>query len=270
MTALARHLAAAGAICRRDLALFATSRARFFTTVVTSAASLTVFYFISRLVRSNRVGSPDDYYAFVVVGIVFLGLLTATMSAPVISLRQELLAGTFERMVLSPFGAVRAIASLTLFPVMLATASGVLSALFAAIAFGLDIRWSTAVAGLPVALAGALSFVPFGLLMAAGVLTFQQTRAGATLFVTVVTVVAGVYYPVALLPDSIRWISEAQPFTPALDLTRHFVVGSPLRGSAGADVLKLLAFPAITLPLSIAVLRRAVQRGLRRGTIMEH
>ncbi len=33
--------------------------------------------------------------------------------------RQELVAGTFDRLVLSPFGAVRAVVAMTLFPLLL-------------------------------------------------------------------------------------------------------------------------------------------------------
>lgn len=270
MTGLGRHLAAACAICRRDFTLFASYRMRFVATFFTSVASLTLFYYISRLVNSSRIGSADDYYAFVVVGIVILGVLTSTLSAPLLTLRQELLAGTFERMVLSPFGAVRSIVSLMIFPVLLATATGLVTLLFAVAVFGLDVRWSTAAAGLPVVVLGAVAFAPFGLLMAAGVLLFKQTRAGATFVVTGVSVVAGVYFPVALLPDWIRWISEVQPFTPVVDLTRHLLVGAPLRGSGVADVVKLVAFPLVMIPPAIAVLRAAVRKGRMRGTIMEH
>ena len=68
--------------------------------------------------RRTRVGArtADEYYAFVVIGIVIFGVLTSTLSLPLATLRAELLAGTFERMVLSPFGAVRCIASLLIFP----------------------------------------------------------------------------------------------------------------------------------------------------------
>ena len=67
-----RHFAAAGAIFRRDLLLFASYRARLFTTFFTMAVSLTLFYYVSRLVTSKQVGSPDEYYAFVVVGLIIL------------------------------------------------------------------------------------------------------------------------------------------------------------------------------------------------------
>ena len=64
MSALALHAGAARAIFMRDYAIFASYRMRFFTTVFSTLVSMTLFYYVSRLVRSDKVGTPDDYYAF--------------------------------------------------------------------------------------------------------------------------------------------------------------------------------------------------------------
>ncbi|HEX8646041.1 MAG TPA: ABC transporter permease [Thermoleophilaceae bacterium] len=269
-----RHAAAlasaAGAICKRDLLIFASYRTRFFTTFFTTAVSVTLFYYVSRLVSSPRFGSADDYYAFVVVGIVIFTVLTSTLITPVATLRAELQAGTFERMVLSPFGPVRSIASLLLFPLLLAFAMALLTLAYAGLVFSLNVRWSTAVLALPVGLLGAVAFAPFGLLLTAAVVLFKGTNAGATFVMTGVTLLAGVYFPVALLPDWIEWASDVQPFTPAVDLLRNVLVGTPLAEPAGAAVAKLVGFTVVLLPLSILTLRGALARSRRKGTIIEY
>src|SRR3954463_14197068 len=152
MRAVPALLSAAGAIFRRDLLLFRSYRTRPVSILFSTAVSLTLFYYVSRLVRSPAVGSPDEYYGFVVVGLIIFGVLTSTLSTPVATLRAELQAGTFERMVLSPFGAVRAIASLLIFPVVQAFVLGVFGLAFASIVFGLDLSWPSALLAGPVAL----------------------------------------------------------------------------------------------------------------------
>jgi ABC-2 type transport system permease protein len=270
MSLLRSHLAAAGAICKRDWQLFISYRMRLVTTVFGTVVSLTLFYYVSRLVRSDKVGSPDDYYAFVVVGIIIFGVLTSTLSTPVATLRAELLAGTFERMVLSPFGAIRSVASLLIFPLLVALATGLISLIFATLIFGLDIRWSTAGLAVPVALLGAVAFAPFGLLMTAAVVLFKQTNAGALFVVSAFSLLAGLYFPVELLPGWIRWASEVQPFTPAVDLQRHLLVDTPLSDSPWVELVKLVMFAAVLLPPSLAVLGAAVKRSRRLGTIIEY
>lgn len=270
MRSAAALASAAGAICKRDFLIFASYRTRFLTTFFTALVSLTLFYYVSRLVSSARFGSPDEYFGFVVVGLVVFGVLTSTLSSPVATLRSELQAGTFERLVLSPFGAVRSIASLLIFPLALALVVSVLSLVYASIAFGLDLRWSTAAAALPIVLLAAAAFAPFGLLMTSAVVVFKQTNAGATFFIAGVTLLAGVYFPVELLPGWIEWASEVQPFTPAVDLLRNVLVGTPLRDPAWADLARLAGFAAAMLPLSFLVLRAAVGRSRRLGTIIEY
>jgi ABC-2 type transport system permease protein len=263
-------LTAAGAILKRDFLLFTSYRSRLLSTLVSSAVSLTLFFYVSRLVNSRAVGTPDQYFAFVVVGLIIFGVLTSTLSTPVATLRAELQAGTFERMMLSPFGPVRSIASLLLFPLALSLTIGVLSLAFAGIAFGLDLRWDTAVLAIPVAALGAVAFAPFGLVMTSAVVVFKQTNAGATLVITGVTLLAGIYFPVTLLPDWIQWASEVQPFTPAIDLLRNLLVGTPLRDPAWTELLKLIGFAVVTLPLALMLLRAAVERSRRKGTIIEY
>ena len=261
---------ASGAVFRRDLAMFSSYRTRLFTTVFSTLVTLTIFYYVSRLVNAKEVGTPDQYYAFAVIGIVVFAILTSTLTLPVATLRSELLAGTFERMVVSPFGPVRSIASLMLFPVALAFTTSTITLLYAAVAFGLELRGPEAIAGIPVAALCALSFAPFGLLMAAAVVVFKQTNAGATFIITAVTLLAGVYFPVTLLPEWIRWASEVQPFTPSVDLLRNVVVGTPLPDPAWQELLKILIFPAVMFPGALIALQTAVRHSRRRGTITEY
>jgi ABC-2 type transport system permease protein len=262
--------AAAGAIFKRDLRLFVSYRSRVLTTFVTTAVSLTLFYYVSRLVHSSSVGSPNEYYAFVVVGLIIFGVLTSALSTPVATLRAELQAGTFERMVLSPFGAVRSIASLLIFPIALSTLTGIVSLAYASIVFNLHLHWSTAVFAVPAGILGAASFAPFGLVMAAAVVLFKQTNAGSTFVITGITLLAGIYFPISLLPSWIRWASDVQPFTPAIDVLRNLLVDTPLRASMALELGKLVAFTAVTTPLALFLLRAAIQRSRRRGTIIEY
>ena len=103
--------------------------------------------------------------------------------------------------------------------------------------------WSTASARVPVALLGSLAFLPFAVLITGVVFVFKQAGAGAGFLVTCLSLVAGVFFPVALLPNWIEWTSEVQPLTPALDLLRHLVVGTPI-DSVWWAVFRLVAFDA--------------------------
>jgi ABC-2 type transport system permease protein len=270
---VSRRLALLDAVlgtCRRDLAIFRTYPMRPLSLVFTQIVSLTLFFYISRLVHSRDVGSPSSYYAYVVIGMVTLAVLTSCLVTPVMQLRQEVLTGTFERLVLSPFGPVRSVLSLMLFPLLLSYATSVFTIAFAGVVFGLHLEWSTAALAIPIALLGAIAFAPFGLLTATGTILFKQTRGGTTFAITLVTVISGIYFPVLLLPNWLRWLADVQPFTPAVELLRHELIGTALTESVTGSLLKLVLFPAVMMPLTAFILDAAVELARRRGTIVEY
>jgi len=232
--------------------------------------SLTQFFYISRLVGSREFTSSQSYYAWVVIGMVTLAVLTSCLATPVLQLRQEILTGTFERFVLSPFGPVRGVLSLMVFPLLLAYATSLFTIAFAGVVFGLRLHWATAGIAIPIALLGAVSFAPFGLLMATGTILFKQTRGGTTFAITLVTVISGIYFPTVLLPHWLHWLVEIQPFTPAVELLRHELIGWPLTESVTVSLVKLVLFPAVMMPLMAWLLASAVELSRRRGTIVEY
>jgi ABC-2 type transport system permease protein len=261
-------LAAAGAIFRRDLHIFLSYRAQAVSQIFSALFSLALFYYISRLLRVETFGSPDSYFAFVVIGLI---ILSVTQSTLVLSgtLRSELVAGTFERMLLSPFGPVRSALSMVVFPMALALFMAFWTVVFATSIFGLDLQWSTAALAIPVGVISALSFSAIALMIAAAVVVFKQAP-GANVLIALISLVAGFYFPVSLLPDWIQWVSEVQPFTPSVELLRNVLVGLPLADPVWTYALKLVGFVAILLPLSTLLLARGIAVGQRRGTIIEY
>ena len=250
--------------------LFLSYRLRPLTLLLAPVTTVTLFYYVSRLVRVDAVGSSDGYFGYVVVGVVGLNVLTATVATTPGTLRHELVAGTFERLVLSPFGAIRSIAAMLAFPFMQSIVVAALTVTYAAAVFDLSIRWPEVLLSMPAAVLGGLSFVPFGLLALAALLVVKQTPAVVAVLVTALSILAGVYFPVRLLPDWIQWLSDVQPFTPAVELLRHLITDTPTSGSPWVDVAKLAGFAVVLLPPSLWALQRALVHSRRRGTVIEY
>jgi ABC-2 type transport system permease protein len=257
------------AVIRRDFRIALSYRFRFVNGILTGFFSVTLFYYISRLVRLNQFDTSDAYYGFVVAGLVIIQVLQSTLATPSSTIRTELIAGTFERLAVSPFGAARAVAASTIFPFLYALVSSLVMLTFAAVVFDLPLEWSTAPLAIPVFVLAGLAFVPFGLLLSAAVLVWKQ-NTGAPWIMAGITLIAGFYFPVALLPDWIRWASDVQPFTPAVDLLRHLLIGIDLQHEAWGELARLAGFAAVLLPVSAALLLAAVRFTRRRGTILEY
>jgi ABC-2 type transport system permease protein len=270
MSYLIWDLRAARAVINRDFRIMLSYRVRFFTHLLSVFFTLTLFHFISRLVHISSFRTHDAYFAFVVIGLITLQVLNSTLQSPPATLRQELVAGTMERFVLSPLGGVRGMLATMIFPFLYALVTAISMLLLAGVVFGVNLHWSTLALVIPVGFLGALSFAPFGVLFLAIVLITKQAITGATFVVAGISLIAGLYFPVSLLPGWMRWLSNVQPFTPAVDLLRHVMAGSPLHQSLATELAKLLGFTCVLLPLSVMILTAALRLSQRWGTILEY
>lgn len=261
---------AALAILRRDWTVFASYRTHMITQLGGSLFTLVMMRFVSELIHVKQFPNSTAYFSYVVVGVTILHVLTSTLSAPAASVRQELIAGTFERMILSPIGPIVGVLSTLIFPLAMALVMSTATIGLAAGVFGMPLAWGTAWLALPVALLGAMAFVPFGIAIAAATVAFKQAPQATTFIIAGISLIAGFYFPVSYLPHWIRWTSSIQPFTPAIELLRHLLVGTPLTHSAWLDLAIIIGFAAALLPLSIWALSAAIRWGRRRGTITEY
>ena len=179
------------------------------------------------------------------------------------------MAGTFERILISPVGPVWGVVCVTAFPICYATAfAGVMLGLAAAV-FGVPIHAGEIVPALGVGILGAVSLGCIGLLFVAGLIAFKSAL-GAAFVVAGLSLLGGAYFPLRLFPGWIRWTSDVQPFTPTVDLLRHLLIGTRTIDPAWLELGKIIGFIAVLLPISIGVLWLAVHWSRRRGTIMEY
>lgn len=256
------------ATVRRDAKIFLSYRLRFVSQLLAMLLTLTMFYYISKLVRVDAVGVSGHYYAFAVLGVVTTSVLAAALGASQV-VRIELMQGNFERMVVSPLGPVGGVLSVTVFPIAYASFIASVAVAASIALFGVPLH----VAGIPLAVAigvlGVFSFVSIGLLLVAGLLVFKSAM-GASWIITGVGLLGGAYFPVRILPEWLRWASAVQPFTPTVDLLRHSLVGTPALHPVWLELLKLGAFTAVLVPAALLVLSVAVRMSRRHGTLMEY
>jgi len=268
MSAICQYAGTVAATVKRDAAVFLSYRTRFVTQILAMLITITMFYYVSKLVRPGVVGPDGKYFAYVVVGIVALAVLTAALNTAQL-IRMELLAGTFERIVISPIGPVGGVVALMAFPVLYAIGLAGVMLIVAASVFGFPIHLAGVPAALVVSAVAASAFTCIGILFAAGVLAFKAAMS-PTWVIAAFSILGGIYFPLRLIPGWIRWFSDVQPFTPAVDLLRHLLLGTPAVQPVEAEMLKLLGFTVLLMPVAVMVLTLAVSTSRRRGTLIEY
>jgi ABC-2 type transport system permease protein len=258
-------------VIRRDAFVFVSYRTQLISQIFAMIFQLTIFHFISRLLHVHTAAFHNSvsYFGYVVVGLGISQVLILTLGLAPGRVRQELVAGTMERFMVSPFGVDSGVISMLFFPIFTGLIMATIMLLLAHAIFGLHLV-DTAPLAIPVGLLGSVAFMPFALLLTAFVVAFKQLAAGATFITSGIGLIGGLYFPASLLPGWIRWTTYVQPFTPAVDLLRHLIVGTQLQFSAASDLLRLLGFMVVLTPPAMLLLRQSIMYGQRRGTIFEY
>jgi ABC-2 type transport system permease protein len=253
------------ATMKRDATIFVSYRMRVPSQIVSALFTLTLFFYVSKLVRPGAVGG--QYFAYALVGIVATLVVTSALGTAQI-IRAELMAGNFERIVISPLGPVWGVICVIVFPITYATGLAAVMLALAALLYGVPLHAANIIPALGVGILGALSLACIGLLFVSALVAFKSA-VGSTWVIAGLSLVGGAYFPLRLLPAWIRWVSDVQPFTPTIDLLRHLLIGTKPMDPVWLEVVKLLGFAGVLMPVSTTVLWLGVQLSRRRGTMLE-
>ena len=268
MTIASGYLDAVVAIVHRDVKIFLSYRLRWVSRIVGTLLSLTTFYYVSKLARPNAVGVHSSYFAFLMIGILITPVLNSALTIAQF-VRQELVAGNFERTLVSPTGPVVAVLAMLVFPVAFSILLSIITLLLGVALFGVTIHAAAIPLALCVTVAGSVAFASIGILFVSVLIAFKSS-AGVTWVLAGLGLVGGVYFPIHLFPGWIRWAADVQPLSPTVDLLRHLLVNLPLTHPAWVECAKVGGFALVLLPVATLVMSGALRLSRTQGTIMEY
>ena len=256
------------AFVRRDFQQAWSYKLALVTQFVGRASTLFVFFFLGR-----AVGQPEslaafggDYFSFAVIGLALQEPAYAALASPSNKLRAAQLDGTLERL-FSTSTHPRTVTLLgALAPVLSATMRGILILLGGAL-LGAEVVFSTQ-ALLPVALLIGAT-LSLGLMAASVTLVVKRGEPISASVHVINGLLAGVLYPVSVLPMWLQTIADWVPLTHALALLRSAILlesAPPL--SHHLSVLAVMT--AVLGALAVLFFSQALQRAKRRGTLSHY
>ncbi|MER6525849.1 ABC transporter permease [Streptomyces sp. NPDC001508] len=201
----------------------------------------------------ERITGSEKYQGFLFIGAFLNILMVGTITGTSIMMSVERGSGSLEQAWTTPSSRAAAAAPVAVSALAISSIGAVSCLLLGVVAFDVRLAW-TAVYALPAVLIGVAGMVGISYLVMAVLLLMRQARAlldGAGFFLGLLS---GNLFPVTVLPAPLRLASDILPGTYAIDLLRHFALGSrPLMDirweypllivcSAGLLVLGVLAF----------------------------
>ncbi len=134
--------------------------------------------------------------------------------------------------------------------------------------FDIDLSHANILTAVGMLLIGSVSFIGFGIM--ASILPLLYTERGAQMAYIVralILLVAGVYYPISVLPGWMQVLAHICPATYVLDGMRAGLLdGQPLT-ALWADIWPLLVAGVVSIPLGLWIFRKAERYAKRTGKL---
>ncbi len=236
--------------------------------------NIAIFYFMARLfgtaVAPQLQAYGGDYFSFVLIGLAFTGFLGLSLSSFAQSIREGQMMGTLEIMLLSPTRLSAILISSSLWAYLMTTVRVVIYLLVGAFIFGASLGQANIPAAILILLLSIASFSGIGIMSAAVVLLVKKGDPVAWVLGSASSLLAGVYYPVSVLPGWLEPLSRVLPLTYGLDAMRLAMLRGHSISDLRSDIFALLGFTIILTPLAFLVFRKALKRAKKEGSLIQY
>jgi ABC-2 type transport system permease protein len=255
------------AIARRDFyiemsyqfALLARAGA-IFSTVIT-------FFFIGRIVDPHALGSYGDrYFEFALVGLMVATISAVGLSTFTETIRSEQEAGTLEVLLATPTSLATLFIGALVVPICFALVeTGFVFLVAVLLGAHFDVTGTlTVILALPPTLA---VYAAFGGLSASFIILSKRGDPFTPVVTQITNFLGGALFPVAVLPDALQVVAHLLPPYYALQVLRAGLLRGESIIDVGGDYLILVGFAVVLFPLSLLLLRRALQTARDSGTL---
>lgn len=266
-----RNVAKLWAFLVRDFRSEVSYRVSFLFQLAGMFFSVAGFYFAAKMVNPATEGFDGIApFPWLMIGLAFQYYFSTALYSFSARIRSEQVIGTLEAMLVSPTPTAIVIFSSAVWDFTFGGIRVIVYLLFATFVFGVDLHFGSAgtlVAGIILTL---LSSAGLGILSASFILYFKRGDPINFLLSALTTFFGNVFFPVAQLPSSLRWISDFLPISWSLRVVRGALLQGKTFTDLQGDLLRLALLTAVLLPLGLAFSKIAIRRAKREGSLVQY
>jgi ABC-2 type transport system permease protein len=235
----------------------------------------TIFYVMGQLVAPGAAPDVDayemSYGTYIVTGVMFNLVLTTTLSAYHDAWLNGYWATQFDTYLQHPGGVSAYLAGSVLFSYLVAAINTVAYVIVGAAVFGVSVNVPNLPVVLAILVAGVFSLTGLGLIGASTFSLIGARNWGQNpvewLVGFGVALLAGVYFPPSVLPTWLQPLSEWLPQTHAIRAARLALSGQSNVSGLWDDLLFLLVFGAVSLPIGVLAFAAGLRKVQRDGSL---
>lgn len=259
----------------RDLIEETSYKLSFAMQIFGVVSSTLVYFFVSRLFGGLGIAylKPygGDYFSFVLIGVAFFSYLGVSVKGISRSIREGQKLGTLEALLVTQTNVSTIVLSSSLYSFLWATFKVTVYMFLGIIVFGINMGNANLAGAFLILFLTITSFTSVGIISASFVMILKKGDPVGWLFTSLSALLGGLYYPVSVLPEWLRQVSYLLPVTYALDGMRLALLrGNSLRELLFPNIMALVLFSCIMMPLSLVIFGRAVRRARKDGSLTHY
>ena len=238
----------AWAFFRRDFRNDFSYRLAFVLEIANIVFTLASFFFLSKLL-GERLSGGYAPFPFLLVGMAVNGYMTTSLYCFGQGIRGTQQVGALKAVFaarVSPGGFIVYSAAYPLFRAALDAAAY----LAGGVSFGMSLAHANLLSAATLFVLSVLAFGSIGILSATFTLVFKKGDPLLWFFGGLSWLLGGVFYPLDVLPESLRWLAQLLPITHALQGMRRALLEDASLAALAPEVSALALFALIGLPLS--------------------
>ncbi len=261
------------AVFVRDMKLDLSYPMTFATQWIAIIVGVTGFFYVSKLVHPSRAlgfdGRTSTYFTYVIINVAFMVLQTNAVQSFSGVLRRDQTFDMIEPIFATPTTVGLLAFSSGLWKLTVSVTHVIVYLAVATMIFGLNLHGTNVGVLLLFVLLSVVCMSSVGVIGAGMVIYSKQNPPSNFLVGGAASLLAGVVFPIALLPPPLRVVSWLLPITHALSGMRAAVHGAQLSQVAG-EALWLVVATVILLPVSLYFFNWSIDRARTDGTLAQY
>lgn len=254
----------------RDVLMTTSYRLAFVMQIASLGMSVFSLYFLSRLVGLHEsIAVYGGYFPYSVVGLAVVGFFMTGFRSFSAALRNEQTMGTLEAMLMTPARISHIIIATSIWKFFWSLLTAVFTIGAAVLFFDISFSGNYA-ASLVLLVLTTITFSCLGILSASFIMVFKRGDPFGFFAGSLSFLLGGVAYPVEVLPGWLQKISQLLPITHGLRGIRDVLLAGQTFSDVVPQILILLVFVAIGVPVSLWVFRKSYNFARREGSLVHY
>ncbi|MFC1658030.1 ABC transporter permease [Candidatus Omnitrophota bacterium] len=262
------------AFIKKDFLIHISYRISFMLNILGVIVSVLIFYFIAKMFGQGMNPYLAEYgvgyFPFVLIGLAFYNYLSLALKTFSISLREEQMMGTLETIFLSPTKISNIIICMPCWDFVFSSLNALVCLFFGICFLGVKLVNPNFLVITVILILTIISSISIGIISGAFIMIFKRGDPITWSINLISAIFGGVYFPVTILPKNLHFISKLLPITYSLEALRYALLKGYGIKALLPEIISLLVFCIVLIPLSISIFKYAVRKAKISGSLAHY